>query len=95
MRNIMKSTNRMLGGFKARNTRWLNNLRRKALDYHQKVDQEMGWYLTTIIPLPKDDWGHGDCCVELCIGAKDGYLPRWFKTWADAGDYLIDIAPHC
>ena len=89
----MKSTSRMLGGFKARNTRWLNNLRRKALAYHQKLDREMGWYETTILIHPKDDWG--DTRVELCIGQKDRYLSRWFKTWAEAGDYLIDIAPHC
>lgn len=91
----MKSTNRMLGGFKARNTRWLNNLRRKALAYHQKLDREMGWYLTVIDTHPKDDWGYGDCCVELCIGQEGRYLSRWFRTRADAGDYLIDIAPHC
>ena len=85
----------MLGGFKARNTRWLNNLRYKALDYQGKMDREMGWYETTIISHPKDDWGHGDCCVELCIGYKDRYLSRWFKTRAEALDYLIDIAPRC
>lgn len=95
MRNIMKSTSRMLGGFKARDTRRRNELRRKALDYFTKVAQANGWYLPAIISRPKDDWGHGDCCVELCISWGDGYLSRWFKTWAEAGDYLIEIAPHC
>lgn len=85
----------MLGGFKARNTRWLNDLRRKALTYHQSQDREMGWYKTVILMHPKDDWGHGDCCVELCIGQERSYLSRWFKTREEAGDYLIEIAPHC
>ncbi|GAI73556.1 unnamed protein product, partial [marine sediment metagenome] len=54
-----------------------------------------GWWLPAIVSHPKDDWGHGECCVELCISWGEEYVSRWFKIRAEAYDYLIDIAPHC
>lgn len=91
----MKSTTRMIGAWRGWDTRRQNELRRKALVYFTGLARTNGWYLPTIIAHLKDDWGHGDCCVELCIDWGGGYLSRWFKTRADASDYLIDIAPKC
>ncbi|MBA7545498.1 hypothetical protein ES705_37867 [subsurface metagenome] len=91
----MKSTSRMLGGFKARDTRRRNQLRLKALDYFRRMAQVESWGLPAVILHPKDDWGHGECCVELSLDWGNGYVHRWFRNWAETTDYLIEIAPHC
>lgn len=78
----------MLGGFKARDTRWLNELRRKAFGYFISLAKATGSGLPAILR-------HSEGGCELSIDLGDGYRFRRFKTWTEAGDYLIDIAPHC
>lgn len=92
----IKSTNRMLGGFKARDTRRLNELRRKALAWFTKLARANNWYEPCILKHLQDDWGHGDCTVELCLDWGEGeHVSRWFRSWGEATDYLIEIAPKC
>jgi len=84
----MKSTARMLGGFKARDTRRHNEIRLKSLDYFKKEAIAMGWGLPNILRHPEGGF-------ELSIDFGHGYRFLRFETWHEATDWLIGIAPHC
>lgn len=86
----------MIGAWKGWETRRQNELRVKVLHWFEELARANNWWLPTIIKHQKDDWGHGDCSVELCLDwGEGGYVFRWFKTWSEATDYLIEIAPRC
>jgi len=94
-RDKMKSTARMIGAWKGWDSRRRNQLRMRALGWFTELAKANKYCLPAIIKHPKDDWGYGTRHVELCLNWGDGYVSRWFDTWAEAADYLIDIAPKC
>lgn len=95
VRNIMKSTNRMLGGFKARNTRWLNEIRHKAFEYFTNQARVNGWGLPTISVCKEPDIHHDRVGTYLSLDFGKGYIELRFNTWAETMDWLIELAPHC
>ena len=94
-RNIMKSTSRMLGGFKARDTRRRNELRCKAFAYFTKQAIALGRYLPTIGHCKEPNISHSRAGWYLTLDVGNGYNQLRFETWAEAMDWLISLAPHC
>jgi len=91
----VKSTSRMLGGFKAQDTLRENRLRLKALDYFRKLAITSGRGLPSISHCKKPDIHHTRAGWYLTMNYREGYKELRFGTWAELGDWLIRLAPHC
>ena len=91
----MKSTARMMGGFKARDTRRCNELRRKAFDYFVKLAKAMGRGSPSISHCKEPDIHHRRAGWYLTMDYKDGYKELRFDGWVELGDWLVGLAPHC
>lgn len=91
----MKSTARMLGGFKARDTRWLNELRRKAFAYFGQQASALERGLPAIDHAKRPNIHHNRAGWYLFVDSENGYNQVRFDTWAEAMDFLISLAPHC
>ena len=80
----MKNTARMLGGFKAHRTRFLNKLRAKAWDKLREISiAESGW-VPTILPLVE-----GVCELSFNIGY--GLREIKVKNRDEARDYVVSL----
>jgi len=80
----MKSTARIMGGFKAHRTRLLNNLRAKAWQKLKEISiGESGW-VPTIADLPEGG-------VELWYAFGSGLRQIKFSSRDGARDYVLSL----
>ncbi|GAH71913.1 unnamed protein product [marine sediment metagenome] len=83
----MKSTVRMLGGYKAHRTRLLNNLRDRAWEALREISiGESGW-VPTISRLDNDG-------VELWYDLGSGLRQVNFESRDKARDYVLSLFCH-
>lgn len=79
----MKSTARMMGGFKATETRRLNQLRQKAMAKLREIATSEGWMLPAILTI--------DGGVELGYEYGSGRRFIKFNNHTEALDYVLSI----
>ena len=80
----MKSTARMLAGYKATRTRRLNQLRQRAWDKLREVCVGEAHFIPSILPLPEGG-------VELGYDLGDGIRFKKFSTREEALDYVVSL----
>jgi len=79
----MKSTTKILAGYKARRTRRLNQLRQKAINKLREISINESWMLPSIL---KVDGG-----VELGYEYGSGRRFIKFSNYGEALDYVLSI----
>ena len=84
----MKSTTRMLAGFKAGRTRRLNQLRQRCWDKLCEISREETNFYPNILPLAEGG-------VELSYDMGNGRRFSAFKTREEAKDYVVGIFCWC
>ena len=79
----MKSTTRILAGYKAGRTRWQNQLRQKAISKLREIATSEGWMLPAILKI--------DNGVELGYEYGSGRRFIKFSNRVEALDYVLSI----
>ena len=93
--DAVKSTTRMTGAWRGWDTRRQNMLRDKALEYFRKQAIALGWYLPSISHAKEPNIHHSRAGWYLSMDVGQGYKELRFDSWAELGDWLISLAPHC
>lgn len=79
----MKSTTRIIAGYKAGRTRWQNQLRQKAMSKLREIATSEGWMLPAILEI--------DGGAELGYEYGNGRRFLKFSNRSEALDYVLAI----